>query len=87
MKGLNFDNFCGSFFIFAWFNTIAAAYWKHLLLLLFMGFIVAFLYFTQPGESIYDPPRFRFILRHLQYNELTQSKMKSQPFLDVSKPI
>ena len=25
-------------------------------------FIVAFLFFMQPGESIYDPPQFGFIL-------------------------
>ena len=33
-----------------------------LLSFLLMGFIIVFLFFIQSGESIYDPPQFRFIL-------------------------
>ena len=66
---------CGTFLISSWFNATVTAYWKHLLSsLLLMGFIG---FFIQTGESIYDPPQFRFILWHLQYNKLTQSKIKS----------
>ena len=37
------------------------AYQKYLSSLLF-GFIVAFSFFIQSAESIYDPPRLKFIL-------------------------
>ena len=54
------------FFISSWFDAIVPAYWKRLLSFLLMGFIAAFLLFIQRGESIYDPPQFRFILWHLR---------------------
>ena len=41
------------------------AYSEHLLSLLFTGFIVAFLFCIQSGESIYDSLRFSFILGYL----------------------
>ena len=47
---------------FLWYNTTAAAYWKHLSFFLFIGFIVAILFFIQLEESIYDPERFKLIL-------------------------
>ena len=62
-------NFCYSFcifFIFWWFNATVAVYWKHLLSFSLLGFIVAFLFFIQSGESIYNPPWFGFILWHCQ---------------------
>ena len=59
---------------FTWFNAIVKSiesiyylfYWWDLLLLL-----------IQSGESIYDPPRFRFISWHLSYNKETPSNIKS----------
>ena len=65
-------NFCYSLWIFlisSWFNVAVTLYWKHLLSSLLMGFIFAFLFFIQIGESIYDPQRFGFLLLHLQHNK------------------
>ena len=39
-----------------WFNTVAAACWKHLRLSLFR-FVVVFIFLIQPGEWIYEPLR------------------------------
>ena len=36
------------------FNATVATYWKHLLSLFMIGCIVAFLFFTLLGESLYD---------------------------------
>ena len=61
IKDLIFDILFECILISLWFNASIAAYWKHLSSL-FFGFIISFLFFIQTGESIYDPPRFRFIL-------------------------
>ena len=54
-KGLIFAIGCGSFFNSSSFSvTFKASFFYQFFLL--MGFIVAFLYFIQLGESIYDPP-------------------------------
>ena len=50
----------GSLFISSWFNMTVTAYLKHLLSFLLMRFIVAFLFFIQWGEFVYDPSRFGF---------------------------
>ena len=55
------------------------------ILFIFRGFIVAFFFFIQSGESILEEPRLKFTLWHLQYNSWTESKIKSLPFMDVSK--
>ena len=79
-----------SFSIFpisSWFEATVTAYWKHLSFLL-IEFICAFLFFIQSGESIYDPLRFWFILRHLQYYlrlPSTDSKLFGYLFLSESK--
>ena len=51
IKGLIFVIFCRSFFISSWFNPTLAAYWKHLLSFLMMGFVVAF--FLSNQENLY----------------------------------
>ena len=61
IKGLIFDILWGSFLIYSWFNASVIANWKYLPSL-FLGFIVAFLFFSHSVESIYDPPLFRLIL-------------------------
>ena len=48
-------------------------------------FIVAFLFFIQLGESIYDPPQLKPILWH--YKKSAKSKRKSLRFIDSSKSI
>ena len=78
-------NFCYSlwiFFYFSWFNVTVIAYWKQLLYFLLMGFIAAFLFFIQSGKSIYDPPRLKFILWQLWYNNWTESKTNPLLFID-----
>ena len=57
IKGLIFDILWGLFLMFWWFIATAKAYWKQLSL--FSGFIVAFLFFKNLGESMYDPPLFK----------------------------
>ena len=57
-KGLVFVIICGSFFISSWFYETVTAYWKHLLSFLLIGYIVAFLFFIQLGESMHDLPWF-----------------------------
>ena len=44
MKGLIFAILSECFSICSWFNAIVAAYWKHLLSFLLIGFIAAFLF-------------------------------------------
>ena len=66
-----------SFLILSKFNAIVAACWKHLSSS-FLGFIVAFFFFTQSRESIYKPPCLKL---------LTQSKIKLLPLILVFKPI
>ena len=80
IKGLIFDILCRFLLISSWFNTTVAAYWKHLSSS-FFGFIVAFFFFIQSGESIYDSPHLTFILWHLQYNSWTESKINHSPSL------
>ena len=43
--------------MFWWFIATTKAYWKQLSL--FSGFIVAFLFFKNLGEFMYDPPLFK----------------------------
>ena len=43
--------------MFWWFIATVKAYWKQLSW--FSGFIVAFLFFKNLGESMYDPPLFK----------------------------
>ena len=64
MKGLIFNILCEPFPISSSFNATVAAYWKHLSSPL-IGFVVAFLFFIQLGESIYNPLQFWLILWHL----------------------
>ena len=71
IKGLIFVILCGFFSISSWFNVTVTAYLKHLLSFLLMGFIVVFSFFIQSTESVYDPPRFGFILWYLWYNKWT----------------
>ena len=62
LLGLIFLTLGGSLFISSWFNTTVTAYLKHLLSFLLMRFIVAFFFFIQSGEFVYDPSRFGFTL-------------------------
>ena len=67
------SQFCYSlpiFFISSGFNPTVTTYWKNLLSFLLKGFIVAFLFFIQLGESMFEPPWFGFILRI--YNTITE---------------
>ena len=50
MWGLIFDILSGWFSISWWFNATVIAYWKHLLSLVFLGFIVAFLQDIHSGD-------------------------------------
>ena len=84
MNGFIFQTLSGCDSISSQFNATVAAYWKHLSSVLF-GFVVAFFFFIQCGESIYESPRIKFTLWHLQYINWTESKMKSLPLVDVSK--
>ena len=86
-KRFNFWYFLWIFFISSWFNATVMAYWKHLLYFFFDEIYCSFFVFAQSGKTIYDPPHLKFILRHLQYHEWTQSSMKSLPFNDFSNPI
>ena len=62
IKGLRLDILSGWFLTCLWFNAAIVAYWKQLSSL-FLGYIVAFLFFNHFGESIYyDPVLFRLIL-------------------------
>ena len=65
IKSLIFVILCRYLLISSWFSVTFTAYWKHLLSYLLIGFIVAFLFFIQSRESIYDPTQFRFILWNL----------------------
>ena len=60
-KGLRLDIHSGLYSIFLWFNAAVIGSLKHVLSLLF-GVIVAFLFFIELGESMYDPPLFKLIL-------------------------
>ena len=51
------------------------------------AFTVRFSFFNKTGESIYHSPSCRFVLWHLQGNILTQSEIKSLPFINSSKPV
>ena len=64
-------SFVDAFYISSWFNVTVTAYLKHLLSFLLMGFVVAFSFFIQSTESIYDPPRFGCILWYLWYSKWT----------------
>ena len=55
IKGLIFLIPSACFPISSWSNVTVPTYWKHLLSSLLIGFIIAFLFFIQSGESIYDP--------------------------------
>ena len=76
LEGLIFVVLCG-FFLF--FNATVIAYWKHLSSFLLMGFIVAFLFFIQSGESVYDPPWLGFTLWH--YNTINEHNQKHTHYL------
>ena len=69
IKGLIFVILCGYFLASSCFTMTVTAYWKHLVSLLLMIFIVAFLCFVQSVESIHDPPWFGIILWHILYNK------------------
>ena len=53
-KRFKFCYFCGSFFIFSWFNATVTAYWKHFLSFSLMEFIAVFLLFIQSGKYIWS---------------------------------
>ena len=55
ITGLIFEILSEFFQISLRINVSVATYYKHSLSSLLMGFIVAFLLFIHPGESIYDP--------------------------------
>ena len=79
IKRLIFVILWGSFFIFSWFHVTVPACWKHLLSFLLIGFIAAFLFCIQSGESIYDPPWFGFIY-HI-YKPITEQSYYLITFL------
>ena len=54
INGLVFETLSGFHLIFLEFNATVAAYRKHLSST-FFGFIVAFFFFFQSGESVYEP--------------------------------
>ena len=60
MNGLIFETLCERFLISSKFNAVIAAFSTHLSIS-FLGFIVPFPFFIQPGESVYEPPRLKFI--------------------------
>ena len=60
-KSLKLDVLSGLCLTFSWFNAAVIPSLRHLLSLLF-GSTVAFLFFIQSGESIYDPHLFKLIL-------------------------
>ena len=62
MNGFVFVILSRFFPISSWFNSTVIAYGKQLSSFLLIGFIVAFLFFSHSGESMYDPPLFRLIL-------------------------
>ena len=69
---------CGYFVIFSWFNATITASWKHLSFLL-IRFIVAFLFFIQLGESVYDALWFN--LFHDNYNTITEYNHRKTHYL------
>ena len=70
----------------SWFNAAVAAYWKHHFH--FSDFLLLFYFlFSLQNQHMTPPPRLKFILWHLKYNSWTESKIKSLPLIDVSKPI
>ena len=81
-KWFNFVVFCGFLFISFWFNATVPAYIKHLSTFLLPGFIVAFLFFIQSGESIYDPPWLGFFYDIFNAINEHNQKLKSLPFTD-----
>ena len=70
--------------LFSRFKASVTAYWKYFLSFLLIGFIVAFLYFIQSGESMYDPPRFGFFY---DIFNTTNEHNQRLPLIDVSNPI
>ena len=75
IKHLISDILCGSFFVSPWFNCYSL--WKHLLSFLLIGFVVAFLFFIQSKEPIYDPLRlgFYFMTFIMQYFNIIEVKI------------
>ena len=70
------------------FLYIQAQLWQHIENVYYHHFSYLLLHsFKQSGESMYEPPRLKFILWHLQYIKLTQSKIKSPLLIVVSKLI
>ena len=80
IKGLIFVILWGSSFIFSWFHLTVPACWKHLLSFL-LGFIVAFLFCIQSGESIYDAPWFGFI--YDIYKPITEQSQRQTHYLSL----
>ena len=70
-------NFCHSLRIF---HLTVPACWKHLLSFL-LGFIVAFLFCIQSGESIYDAPWFGFI--YDIYKPITEQSQRQTHYLSL----
>ena len=46
---------------------------------LFFGFIVAFLFFIQSGESIYEPPHLKITLQHFPANIRLEENVLKTP--------
>ena len=82
IKGLMFVILCRSFMISSWFNVTITAYWKHLLPILLIGLIVAFLFlFNQ--ENLY-------VIHHDSdlsydiYNTITEDNQRQTHYCDVN---
>ena len=83
MWGLMFNILCGFLPISWWFNATVIEYWTHLLSLVFLGFIVAFVFAIHFENSIYELPLFNFISWKWMPNTLTLSNTKLLPFLNI----
>ena len=58
---------------------------KTFIIFLFRIYCCFFLFFILSGESIYDPPRLKFILWHLQSSNWTEPKVNILPLIVLSK--
>ena len=77
MNGIIFETLSGCDLISSKSNATIATYWKHLSSSLF-GFVVAFSFFIQFEESIYEPPRLTLAVRYLNWikNKITSFHSK-----------
>ena len=76
MRSLIFVILAESFPNSLWFNASVAAYWKHLLLFLLMGFIVTFFIFYPLWRVYIWSTTIRIFLWHLYCNKYTHAKIK-----------